>query len=173
MVDIAKIETLMLLMTKHGFDVVSAESNGEKISLAKNAAEAHFFPHHEKPYQPSNTTPQANISPDNFYEKKQTADTAHYHSSAGHFTKETEEKKLPSGTVITSPFVGTFYRAPGPGTSNFVEIGSRVKKGQSLCIVEAMKLMNEIESEVDGEVVAILLENAKPVEFGTPLFVIA
>ena len=74
---------------------------------------------------------------------------------------------------MTSPFVGTFYRSPGPDAPSFVEVGSRVKKGQSLCIVEAMKLMNEIECEIEGEVVAILVENAKPVEFGTPLFIIA
>ena len=81
-------------------------------------------------------------------------------------------KVVPEGTTISSPFVGTFYRSPSPDSPSFVEIGTRVKKGQTLCIVEAMKLMNEIESEVDGEVVGILIENAKPVEFGTPLFVI-
>jgi len=73
---------------------------------------------------------------------------------------------------VNSPFVGTFYRSPSPDSAVFVEVGTRVKKGQTLCIVEAMKLMNEIESELDGEIVAILVENAKPVEFGTPLFII-
>ena len=71
---------------------------------------------------------------------------------------------------ITSPFVGTFYRSPSPESPAFIEVGQRVKKGQVLCIVEAMKLMNEIESDVDGVVVALLAENGQPVEFGEPLY---
>jgi acetyl-CoA carboxylase biotin carboxyl carrier protein len=74
------------------------------------------------------------------------------------------------GVVVSSPFVGTFYRAPSPDSPPFVEVGSKVKKGQTLCIVEAMKLMNEIESEVDGTVAEILVQNATPVEFGEQLF---
>lgn len=73
---------------------------------------------------------------------------------------------------ITSPFVGTFYRASSPESANFVEVGSVVKKGQTLCIVEAMKLMNEIEAEVAGTVTEILVENGKSVEYGQKLFVI-
>ncbi|MCX7809067.1 MAG: acetyl-CoA carboxylase biotin carboxyl carrier protein [Deltaproteobacteria bacterium] len=72
--------------------------------------------------------------------------------------------------VVTSPFVGTFYRAPAPGAPPFVEVGSEVRPGQVLCIIEAMKLMNEIESEVSGTVMEILVENGKPVEYGQPLF---
>jgi acetyl-CoA carboxylase biotin carboxyl carrier protein len=71
---------------------------------------------------------------------------------------------------VSSPFVGTFYRAPGPDAKSFVEVGDRIKKGQVLCIVEAMKLMNEIEAEVEGTVVACLADNAQPVEYGQPLF---
>jgi acetyl-CoA carboxylase biotin carboxyl carrier protein len=71
---------------------------------------------------------------------------------------------------IRSPIVGTFYRAPSPEAEPYVEIGEAVKKGQILCVVEAMKLMNEIESEVDGKVIEILVENARPVEYGEPLF---
>lgn len=74
--------------------------------------------------------------------------------------------------TITSPIVGTFYRSPSPEADPYVEEGEIVKKGQVLCIVEAMKLMNEIESEVDGRVVKILVESAKPVEFGQSLFLI-
>jgi acetyl-CoA carboxylase biotin carboxyl carrier protein len=73
-------------------------------------------------------------------------------------------------SYITSPFVGTFYRSPSPEAAPFVEVGQRVKKGQVLCIVEAMKLMNEIESEIDGTVVQIMPENSQPVEYGEPLF---
>jgi acetyl-CoA carboxylase biotin carboxyl carrier protein len=72
--------------------------------------------------------------------------------------------------ILTSPIVGTFYRSPSPDAPSFVEVGSRVKKGQVLCIIEAMKLMNEIESDVDGEVVQIYPQNAQAVEYGEPLF---
>jgi acetyl-CoA carboxylase biotin carboxyl carrier protein len=74
------------------------------------------------------------------------------------------------GVVVNSPFVGTFYRAPSPESPPFVDVGAKVKKGQTLCIVEAMKLMNEIESETDGTVAEIFVQNATPVEFGEPLF---
>ena len=74
--------------------------------------------------------------------------------------------------AITSPFVGTFYRAASPETANFAEVGSIVKKGQTLCIVEAMKLMNEIEAELAGTIVEILVENGKSVEYGQKLFMI-
>lgn len=71
---------------------------------------------------------------------------------------------------ITSPFVGTFYRAPSPDAAAFVENGAKIQKGTVLCIVEAMKLMNEIESEIAGEIVEVMVENGKPVEFGDKLF---
>lgn len=74
--------------------------------------------------------------------------------------------------TATSPIVGTFYRAASPETAHFVEVGTRVKKGQVLCIIEAMKLMNEIESELDGVIVRALVENGQPVEYGEPLFLI-
>jgi acetyl-CoA carboxylase biotin carboxyl carrier protein len=74
------------------------------------------------------------------------------------------------GHVVTAPLVGTFYRSPSPESPPFVEVGAVVKKGQVLCIVEAMKLMNEIEAEVGGRVAEILVQNATPVEFGQPLF---
>ncbi len=77
------------------------------------------------------------------------------------------EKK---GHVITSPFVGTFYRSPAPDQPAYAEVGTSVKKGQVLCIIEAMKLMNEIESEVAGKVAEVLVQNGQPVEFGQPLF---
>lgn len=73
-------------------------------------------------------------------------------------------------STITSPFVGTFYRAPSPEASPYVEVGQTVQKGQVLCIVEAMKLMNEIETETTCKIVEILVKNAEPVEFGQPLF---
>jgi acetyl-CoA carboxylase biotin carboxyl carrier protein len=74
--------------------------------------------------------------------------------------------------VVKSPIVGTFYRSPEPNASPFVDIGSRVRKGQVLCIIEAMKLMNEIDSEYDGEVVNIYVDNGQPVQYGERLFAI-
>ena len=74
--------------------------------------------------------------------------------------------------IVKSPIVGTFYRAPEPGAPPFAEVGARVKKGQVLCIIEAMKLMNEIESEYDGEIVKIYVENGQPVQYGERLFAI-
>ena len=74
--------------------------------------------------------------------------------------------------VVKSPIVGTFYRSPEPGAASFVEIGQRVKKDQVLCIIEAMKLMNEITSEYDGEIVSVYVENGKPVQYGERLFAI-
>ena len=78
----------------------------------------------------------------------------------------------PAGHILTSPIVGTYYSAPSPDAPQFTEVGARVKKGQVLCIIEAMKLMNEIESDVDGVIAEIYPQNAQAVEFGEPLFAI-
>lgn len=78
-----------------------------------------------------------------------------------------------SGHVVKAPMVGTFYRAPNPSAPPFVEVGTTVKEGQSLCIIEAMKLLNEIEADKSGVIKEILVENGEPVAFGQPLFVIA
>ena len=114
--------------------------------MTSSSPSVHVTPptaHHEKP-RPSAPTRAAASAPEAAPEKK--------------------------GHLITSPFVGTFYRTPAPDQPSFVDVGTVVKKGQVLCIVEAMKLMNEIESEVSGKVVEILGQNAQPVEFGQPLF---
>ncbi len=85
---------------------------------------------------------------------------------------ESQEEKVEKYHVIKSPLVGTFYRAPSPGAPPFVEEGDIVSKGQVLCIIEALKVMNEIESDINGKVVKILVENGQPVEFGQELFYI-
>lgn len=79
---------------------------------------------------------------------------------------------VPTGHAVKSPMVGTFYRSPSPGAKPFVEVGDTVKMGQTVCIIEAMKLLNEIECDKDGVVKAILIENGQPVEYGEPLLVI-
>jgi acetyl-CoA carboxylase biotin carboxyl carrier protein len=86
---------------------------------------------------------------------------------------EAPASHAPEGHLVKSPMVGTFYRSGSPGAKPFVEVGDSVKEGVALCIIEAMKLMNEIESDRAGVVKAILVENGQPVEFGQPLFVIA
>ena len=92
-------------------------------------------------------------------------------------TEETQTKEVPAESTnnyheVRSPIVGTFYRAPAPDADSYVQIGDSVSVGSVLCIVEAMKLMNEIESDADGKIVKILAENGKPVEYNQPLFLI-
>lgn len=86
--------------------------------------------------------------------------------------EEAKAADTSKGMVVTSPFVGTFYRSPSPSAAPFVEIGSSISKGQTICIVEAMKLMNEIESDYNGRVTQIYVENGQPVEYGDKLFLI-
>ncbi len=88
-------------------------------------------------------------------------------------TPVAEVPAAPTGNIVTSPMVGTFYRSPGPGKPAFVELGKAVKAAEPVCIIEAMKLLNEIEAGFDGVIKEILVENGQPVEFGQPLFVIA
>lgn len=76
----------------------------------------------------------------------------------------------PAAETINAPMVGTFYRAPSPGAKPFVSVGQKVRAGETVCIIEAMKLLNEIEAEFDGEIINVLVENGDPVEFGQPLF---
>ena len=82
------------------------------------------------------------------------------------------EEAVPGGHEVTSPMVGTFYEAPSPGAKPFVEVGQQVNPGDTLCIIEAMKMFNQIESDFSGTVVAILVDNGQPVEFDQPLFVV-
>jgi acetyl-CoA carboxylase biotin carboxyl carrier protein len=82
------------------------------------------------------------------------------------------EAAAPAGHAVKSPMVGTFYRSPSPGAKSFVEVGSQVKEGETLCIIEAMKILNEIEADKSGTVTRILCENGQAVEYGQPLFMI-
>jgi acetyl-CoA carboxylase biotin carboxyl carrier protein len=86
--------------------------------------------------------------------------------------RQPAEPELPEGDAVKAPMVGTFYRASSPGAEPFVEVGSSVKIGDTLCIIEAMKLLNEIEAERAGTIKAILIENGQPVEYGEPLFIV-
>ncbi len=167
MIDLAKVERLMGLMAKYGMDVVQTEAGGERIALARHVGQMAVF-------QPTAAASAAHVpaasgrptSPVDISMESATPVSASTPAAAPVAAAE------PAGTKVTCPFVGTFYGSPSPDSAPFVTVGARVKKGQVLCIIEAMKIMNEIESELDGEVVAILADNAKPVEFGTPLFII-
>ncbi len=94
------------------------------------------------------------------------------HASAGAPAGAPEAPAEPAGHVVKSPMVGTFYRAPEPGAEPFASVGTQVEVGTTLCVIEAMKLLNEIESDKAGTVKAVLVENGQPVEYGQPLFVI-
>jgi acetyl-CoA carboxylase biotin carboxyl carrier protein len=85
---------------------------------------------------------------------------------------ESEEESLPSGHIVKSPMVGTYYSSPSPGSKPFVSIGDTVSAGDTICIVEAMKILNQIEADVSGTIKAILVDNSQPVEYGQPLMII-
>jgi len=181
MIDLGKVEKLMALMSQYGVDVVQAETGPEKISLAKNAnalsaltamGQTTTLDNAARLSAPSAPVQQSKAPPTQTTVASSDSQTPEAAAATAPSVTEPAVKPIPEGTTVNSPFVGTFYRSPSPDSAVFVEVGTRVKKGQTLCIVEAMKLMNEIESELDGEIVAILVENAKPVEFGTPLFII-
>ena len=87
-------------------------------------------------------------------------------------TEESTEPETISGKTIDSPMVGTFYAAPNPGAKDFVSVGDKISEGDVLCIIEAMKMMNEVKADSSGIIKQVLIENAEPVEFGQPLFVI-
>jgi acetyl-CoA carboxylase biotin carboxyl carrier protein len=111
-----------------------------------------------------------------FQPSQQYHSTEHHSAEQQKSTQITEPSVEPPATenyhIITSPIVGTFYRSPSPDSEPFVEIGTHVSKGQTLCIIEAMKLMNEIESDISGTIIKILEQNANPVEYQQPLFYI-
>lgn len=157
--DFAKIEKLMELMRKHGMQEVSIADEKEEIRITAPAAPTMPFHMASIPamatVQNSLTHPVASAAPTEASPANQAVRNA-----------------TATGKMIKSPFVGTFYRSSQPGSQPFVSVGQRVKKGEVLCIVEAMKMMNEIESEVDGVIKEILVENEHPVEFDQPLFIV-
>jgi acetyl-CoA carboxylase biotin carboxyl carrier protein len=137
------VEELAEILRRHDLSEVSIEAEGMKIHLKRGGA---------SPMAPVAVAPAPVMAP----VPPPAAPKA-----------ETSDGNV---SYITSPFVGTFYRSPGPDAAPFVDVGTHFKKGQVLCIVEAMKLMNEIESEIEGTVVQVLVENGHPVEYGEPLF---
>ena len=146
--DLRKLKKLIDLVEESGITELEVTEGEEKVRIVKQSASQPVHTvHHAAPL------PAPMAAPSSPAEKK--------------------EPDLPEGQVVKSPMVGTFYRSASPGSDPFVEIGSVVKAGETLCIVEAMKLLNEIESDCAGTVKAILVENGQPVEYGEPLFIIS
>jgi len=153
--DIDQLKQILGLVREHEVSEIEIEQEGLRLKIRKDLAPVAVMPHvapiaHASPSAPAPpvTMPPAAVAPT---------------------TVDSAEMEL---AVVKSPIVGTFYRAAEPGAPPFVEIGAAVKKGQVLCIIEAMKLMNEIDSEYDGEVVNVYVENGQAVQYGERLFAI-
>ena len=154
--DLRKLKTLIDLVSESGISELEVNEGEDRVRIVNGGSPAptgqavHANP---APVHAAQATPEANLAPV--------------------AAPVTEAPASEAGFVARSPMVGTFYRAPNPESPNFVSIGDTVKVGQTLCIIEAMKLLNEIESEHAGVVKEILCENGQGVEFDQPLFIIA
>ena len=147
--DLRKLKKLIDLVEASGIAELEITEGEEKVRIAKSIAGAPMMMH----------APQMMHAP--------------APAAAPVVVAVPAEDAVPEGHIVRSPMVGTFYRAPAPGSKNFAEVGQSVNAGDTLCIIEAMKLLNEIESDQGGVIKAILVENGQPVEYGEPLFVIA
>ena len=157
-VDLNEVRRLLDFMAQHGLQEFEYETKDFHVRLRKTSPQGENF----QAAAPSSHTPAAHPV------SGQGATALHPHSSAPPPGVETA---VPDDVhVVKSPIVGTFYAAPNPGADPFTKIGAKVEEGAVLAIIEAMKLMNEIESDVAGEVVQIFVENGSPVEYGEPLF---
>src|SRR5580658_522042 len=157
-VDLPEIEKLLDFMRKHGLEEFEYERQGFRIRLKKPSSPSYAFPSGHAP-----EIVVASAAPHASHASSATPAAAPHAPAAD--TMRAEDLH-----IVKSPIVGTFYVAAGPDADPFVSIGSKVETGQVLCIIEAMKLMNEIESDAAGEVVRIFVENGHPVEYGEALF---
>jgi len=148
--DLRKLKKLIDLVEASGIAELEITEGEEKVRIAKSIAGA----------------PMMMAAPQQHYMQAAAAAPAVAAAAPA-------EDAVPEGHIVRSPMVGTFYRAPAPGAKNFAEVGQSVSAGDTLCIIEAMKLLNEIETDQGGVIKAILVENGQPVEYGEPLFVIA
>ncbi|HVK53817.1 MAG TPA: acetyl-CoA carboxylase biotin carboxyl carrier protein [Burkholderiales bacterium] len=147
--DLRKLKTLIELVEASGIAELEITEGEEKVRISRAGNPAHVM--YPAPQQLQYNLPSPAAAP---------------------VVEAPPAPAAPEGHVIKSPMVGTFYRASSPGSTPFVEIGQDVKEGQTLCIIEAMKLLNEIESDKGGVVKQVLVENGQPVEYGQPLFII-
>jgi acetyl-CoA carboxylase biotin carboxyl carrier protein len=144
--DIRKLKTLIDLVTESGIAELEVTEGESRVRIIKSSAYT----------QNQITMPQHQF----------------YTPPAAPSATSEVTAVVPTGYVLKSPMVGTFYQSASPGSSSFVEIGSSVKKGATLCIIEAMKLLNEIDTDMAGIVTKIMVKNGQPVEYGQPLFII-
>ena len=151
--DIRKVKKLIELLEESGIDELEIREGEESVRISRHSKQPAYAP------QPVYAAAPAPVAAPVAAAAPAAADTA------------PAAAKL-NGHVVRSPMVGTFYRAASPTSANFVEVGQSVKKGDILCIVEAMKMMNHIEAETSGVIGQILVENGQPVEFDQPLFTI-
>jgi len=155
--DIKQIHELVKLVNKSNIGELTVEKDGFKITIKQKKEPAQHYGSpmiQQLPQAPQTGTPVANSA------------------SSQAETKAAESTKAENYLTIKSPMIGTFYRQAGPGKPIFASVGDEVEVGQVVCIIEAMKLFNEIESEVSGKIVKILVEDASPVEFDQPLFLV-
>ncbi|WP_295995444.1 acetyl-CoA carboxylase biotin carboxyl carrier protein [Rugamonas sp.] len=151
--DLRKLKTLIDLVAESDIAELEVTEGESKVRIVKSSALAHN---------------QVMMMPSQGMQQYQPAPAPAAAPAAASVPAVVE----PTGYVVKSPMVGTFYRSSSPGSAAFVEVGSSVKEGDTLCIIEAMKLLNEIDTDKAGIVTQILVENGQPVEFGQPLFVI-
>ena len=152
--DLRKIKKLMELLEESGIAEIEVKEGEESIKLSRNTQAVQNIIN-----SPAETN-QTITAIDNVKDTAVTDD------------KKDKSKELPDGDIITSPMVGTFYRSASPESKPFVEKGQKVSKGDTLCILEAMKMMNQVNAETGGTIIDILVDDAEPAEFGQPLFVI-
>ncbi|VWD30105.1 acetyl-CoA carboxylase biotin carboxyl carrier protein subunit [Burkholderia lata] len=155
--DLRKLKTLIDLVSESGISELEVTEGEGKVRIVKNAPPVYVQPTAGYVPQVSAPVPSAALPTD---------------GGAAPAAGGAAAPAVPQGHVVTSPMVGTFYRAPSPGADPFVQVGDTVKEGQTICIIEAMKLLNEIESDKAGVIKEILVENGQAVEYGQPLFVI-
>jgi acetyl-CoA carboxylase biotin carboxyl carrier protein len=148
--DLRKLKTLIDLVQQSGIAELEISEGEERVRISRGVSGAQ----HAAPVTHTVTLPLAGVP------------------AAPAVPAESVVAAAPEGHVIRSPMVGTFYRASAPGAKAFVEVGQAVKAGETLCIIEAMKLLNEIEADRDGTVKAILAESGQPVEYGEPLVIL-
>lgn len=154
--DIRKIKKLIELIEESGVAEIEIHEGEESVRICRQMQSSTAIMMPPTGAVPTGLAPTATLA----------ADASAAASSAA------ADDGIPSGHVVNAPMVGTVYRSPSPGTSPFTDVGKTVTIGDTLCIIEAMKMFNQIEADKDGVVKAILVENGEPVEYGQPLFVI-
>ena len=167
--DLRKLKTLIDLVAESNITELEVTEGEEKVKIVKGGhggygAQGHYMAHTSQPMMQSNVQ----ALPAGFV-----SDAAAMPSGLAAPLAATPAAPVPEGKIIKSPMVGTYYAAPAPDKPDFVAIGTVVKSAQTVCIIEAMKLLNEIESGFDGTITQVLVQNGTAVEFGQPLFVVA